>query len=147
MYIKLFLKFLNRNSWNYSCFLIIHSYCYCDLGYQNQNVLHSCVFNANCLIVTPNPSRNSTNKLCKIAAARSGRKCLLSTAKNLFLILMMIYLFIILYWFNNLYSCVPNKRAGPNKWAGWKMGQKQINLLGQINVQGGKMLNLDNRVG
>ena len=21
------------------------------------------------------------------------------------------------------YSCVPNKRAGPNKIAGWKMGQ------------------------
>ena len=33
------------------------------------------------------------------------------------------------------YSCVPNKRAG------WKMGQNQI------NVQGGKMPNLDNLVG
>ena len=29
----------------------------------------------------------------------------------------------------------------PNKRAGWKMGQNQI------NVQGGKMLNLDNLVG
>ena len=33
------------------------------------------------------------------------------------------------------YSCVPNKRAG------WKMGQNQINM------QGGKMLNFSNHVG
>ena len=24
-----------------------------------------------------------------------------------------------------LYSCVPNKRVGPNKRAGWKMGQNK----------------------
>ena len=36
-----------------------------------------------------------------------------------------------------------NKRAGPNKRAGWKMGQNQINVQGQLNVQGGKMLNLN----
>ena len=46
-----------------------------------------------------------------------------------------------------VYSCVPNKRAGHNKRAGWKMSQNQINVLGQISVQGGKMLNLDNLVG
>ena len=47
------------------------------------------------------------------------------------------------------YSCVPNKRTGPNKRARWKMGQNQINVQDQINVQmqGGKMLNLDNLVG
>ena len=38
------------------------------------------------------------------------------------------------------YSYLPNKRAG------WKIGQNEINVQGQINVQGGKMLNLNNRV-
>ena len=42
---------------------------------------------------------------------------------------------------------MPYKRAGPNKRAGWKMGQNQINVQGRITVQGGKMLNLDNLVG
>ena len=44
------------------------------------------------------------------------------------------------------YSCVPSKRAGLKR-AGWKMGQNQINVQGQINVQDGKMLNLDSLVG
>ena len=48
---------------------------------------------------------------------------------------------------DNIYSCVPNKGAGPNKRAGWKMGQNQINVQGQINVQSGKIMNLDNLVG
>ena len=41
-----------------------------------------------------------------------------------------------------MYFYLPNKRAGPNKRVGWTMGQNQINVQGQINVPGGKMLNL-----
>ena len=50
-------------------------------------------------------------------------------------------------WGSANQSCVPNKRAVPNRRAGWKMGPNQINVQGQINMQGGKMLNLDNLVG
>ena len=46
-----------------------------------------------------------------------------------------------------MYSYLPNKSAGPNKRVGWKMGQNRINVQGQINVQGGKMLNFNNCVG
>ena len=51
------------------------------------------------------------------------------------------------------YSYLPNKRAGSNKHVEWKMGHNQINVQGQIKLQaqimlqGGKMLNLNNRVG
>ena len=48
--------------------------------------------------------------------------------------------------FLNVYSYLPNKRAGPNKRVGWKMGQDKIKVQSQINVQGGKMLNFNNRV-
>ena len=46
------------------------------------------------------------------------------------------------HWYSHpSYSYLPNKCAGLNKHVGWKMGQNWINL------QGGKMLNLNNRVG
>ena len=59
---------------------------------------------------------------------------------------------IYMLWFTNIqlkfvykvndYSCVLNKRAGPNKRAGWNFDKKLISVHSWISVQGGILLKI-----